>query len=258
MHFDHEKRPCQNPFADAARLVPVLAVCWALVVAEKSAAQALDLSITDPDEIGAICGGDRSIGEALFVENCAQCHQIDDGAQANVGPGLLALFGRPVAAQPGYGYSPALQLLGAGGMIWERETLNGYLADPKGFAPGGSMNFPGIADQETRQHLMTYLRVVTQPPPPASGSVVVPDEVLAIEGDVAWGEYLAAECVGCHKVDGTDAGIPKITGWPHKPFMTAMYEYRLRARPNTTMQLVAERLSDEELAALSAYFSTLQ
>ena len=219
--------------------------------------QSLDLSITDPDEIGAICGGDRSIGERLYAENCVKCHELAQDAPASVGPNLFAVFGRTVGSEAGFGYSAALQAKGAQGMIWERETLAPFLTDPTGFAPGTTMNFPGIKDAETLQHLMTYLRVASHPPPPAPGSVEVPQAVLDLPGDPAYGEYLASECVTCHRLDGTDQGIPKITGWPKKAFLTAMYEYRLRARPHQAMQLVAERLTDEELAALAAYFGDL-
>ena len=36
-----------------------------------------------------------------------------------------------------------------------------------------------------------------------------------------------------------------------------MHQYRLRALPNEAMQLQAMRLSDEEIAALAAYFAEL-
>jgi cytochrome c len=246
--------------ASRPRLSPIFAAILAasLAVPASAPGQSLDLSITDPDEIGAICGGDRSIGERLFAENCVKCHELAQDAPASVGPNLFGLFGRKVAAQSGFDYSAALLAKGAEGMIWERETLSPYLSDPSGFAPGTTMNFPGIKDAETLQHLMTYLRVASHPPPPAPGAVEVPQAVLDLQGDPAFGEYLASECVTCHRLDGADQGIPKITGWPKKAFLTAMYEYRLRARPHQAMQLVAERLTDEELAALAAYFGDLQ
>lgn len=230
---------------------------WAVMgAASPTRAQTLDLSITDPDDIAAICGGDRAAGEQIFARLCMQCHEVAPDGPASVGPNLHAIFGRVIASDD-FPYSSGLRLRGAGGMIWERETLSAYLTDPAAFAPGGSMNFPGIANRQELQDLMTWLRVASHPPPPPPGSVEVPQAVLDMTGDTAWGEYLASECVTCHRIDGTDAGIPKITGWPRKPFLTAMFEYRLRARDNAAMQMVAERLSDEELAALAAYFETL-
>jgi cytochrome c len=37
----------------------------------------------------------------------------------------------------------------------------------------------------------------------------------------------------------------------------AMHAYRQQLRPHPVMQMVAARLSDEEIAALAAYFKTL-
>jgi cytochrome c len=74
------------------------------------------------------------------------------------------------------------------------------------------------------------------------------------KGDRAFGEYLGSECVACHQRTGQYAGIPPIVGWPHESFVEAMNEYRRKKRPNQVMQTIAARLSDEEVAALAAYF----
>ena len=42
----------------------------------------------------------------------------------------------------------------------------------------------------------------------------VSDEILAIVGDIDYGEYLSSECTTCHHAQGLDEGIPSITGWP--------------------------------------------
>jgi cytochrome c553 len=76
-------------------------------------------------------------------------------------------------------------------------------------------------------------------------------------GDRAFGEYLAAECVTCHQLSGQFAGIPPIVGWPDESFVAIMNEYRRKQRDNPVMQTIAARLSDEEIAALAAYFGSL-
>ena len=86
------------------------------------------------------------------------------------------------------------------------------------------------------------------------------DQPVAIaqpKGDRAFGEYLASECVACHQRTGQYAGIPPIVGWPHESFVEVMNEYRHKKRPNQVMQTIAARLSDEEVAALAAYFASL-
>lgn len=221
--------------------------------------RSLDLSITDPDEIALVCGGETALGEPVFAQNCASCHTTGAGEGNRAGPALNGLFGRTAGSVEGFDYSQALRAAGAEGMIWERETLHAYLTDPQGFLPGGSKTGPAIDDTLERTNLMTWLRVNTQPPPPARGEVEVPAAVLAMAGDVAYGEYLAAECAGCHLLDGTASGnIPPITGLDRQAFLTAMYEYRLGARPNQTMQRAARSLDEEALAALAAYFAELE
>lgn len=221
--------------------------------------ESLDLAITDPDDIAAVCGGDAGMGEPLWVAHCADCHALTAEAPAGIGPHLYAVFGRTPGTVEGYDYSPALAAAATEGWIWERETMHAYAEDPAHFLPGTVKDFAGLADEQTRAHLFTYLRTATTPPPPPPGSVEVPAEVLAMEGDIAYGEYLASECLGCHKA-GQDAtgGVPNIVGWPREAFITALFEYRLGSRPNQTMVNITRRLSDEEIVALAAYFETIQ
>ena len=77
------------------------------------------------------------------------------------------------------------------------------------------------------------------------------------QGDKALGEYLSSECVTCHQLTGQYQGIPPIVAWPEETFVAVMNGYRLKVRPNPVMQTIAARLSDEEIAALAAYFGSL-
>lgn len=88
-----------------------------------------------------------------------------------------------------------------------------------------------------------------------AGGFDLSPEILAIEGDVAWGQFLSAECKTCHLATGGNEGIPSITAWPEEDFLFAMHAYKRGLRPNPTMQMMAQRLSDEEIAALAAYFA---
>ena len=83
-------------------------------------------------------------------------------------------------------------------------------------------------------------------------------EAAEIEGDPEYGEYLSGECVTCHRLSGEVDGIPAIVGWPRENFIHALYEYKQDVRENPVMQTVSKRLSDEEMAALAAYFGSLQ
>jgi cytochrome c553 len=77
------------------------------------------------------------------------------------------------------------------------------------------------------------------------------------EGDPEYGQYLSSECVTCHQssVAGT---IPSITEMNEDGFIALMKLYRSRQLDNPTMQTVAMRLSDADIAALAANFSALK
>lgn len=77
-------------------------------------------------------------------------------------------------------------------------------------------------------------------------------------GDRDLGEYLASECVACHPMTGQFSGIPTIVGWPTDSFVAVMTQYKKGVRQHPVMQMIAGRLSDEELAALAAYFGNLE
>ena len=76
--------------------------------------------------------------------------------------------------------------------------------------------------------------------------------------DVALGRYLAAECVACHPRDNRTSGIPAIVGWPPDQFVAALRSYKTRERANPVMQNVAASLTEEQMAALAAYFAALK
>jgi cytochrome c553 len=77
-------------------------------------------------------------------------------------------------------------------------------------------------------------------------------------GDRALGEYLSSECVTCHQLTGKHEGIPPIIGWPEASFVEIMNEYRTKTRSNLVMQTIAGRFSNEEVAALAAFFGSLK
>lgn len=82
--------------------------------------------------------------------------------------------------------------------------------------------------------------------------------VPAQKGDKDLGEYLSAECVTCHQKSGAYKGIPPIVGWPDEVFIEIMNAYKVKERDNQVMQNIAVKLSDDEIAALAAYFGSLQ
>ena len=90
----------------------------------------------------------------------------------------------------------------------------------------------------------------------AVGGMLAPHAGMA--QDLALGRYLAAECVTCHPRDNRPTGIPAIVGLPPEQFIAALRSYKARERSNPVMQNVAASLSEEQMAALAAYFATLK
>lgn len=217
------------------------------------------LPITDPDDILAVCGGDPGAGAANFQISCAGCHTLNAGEPHLEGPNLFALYGRVAGIAEGYDYSAAMVEAGRNGVIWQRETLQEFLPDPAGYVPGTSHPpMPEMVDVTYRTDLMTHVRLTTTPPPPAPEDVVVPAEVLAMEGDVPYGEYLSGECASCHVAGQVSAaGVPQIDGLTREEMILALFQYRVGARPNQTMGSVAARLGDEEIVSLADYFASL-
>lgn len=87
--------------------------------------------------------------------------------------------------------------------------------------------------------------------------VLVASSAALAAGDVEYGAYLSSECVTCHQASGSDKGIPSITGWDPEAFVAVLNSYKAKERDNPTMQTIAGRLDDEQMAALATYFQTL-
>jgi len=210
--------------------------------------------------------GDPARGAKLFDRQCKACHQIGEGAVHRVGPTLSNIFGRRAGAAAGFTYSKPMTRMGNDGLTWTLQTLDAYIENPKALVSGTRMNYRGMPDAAARADLMAFLRDYSDQPanipesePTARKSAPTLDPaILAIQGDPEYGAYLSSECSTCHRRDGTDDGIPSITQWPAEDFVVAMHAYKTKLRPHPVMQMMASRLSNEEIAALAAYFATLE
>lgn len=231
-----------------------IAVVLAVVLAAGSATATEDL-------------GDAEIGAKLW-KFCAPCHDVGENARNKIGPHLNNLFGRRAAELEGFRYSDPMKRAGSDGVVWDRDTLDVFIENPRALVSRTRMSFRGVADEKHRADIIAFLRQFSASPSdiPESAPTALPsnpDEeldpaIFAIEGDHAYGEYLSSECLTCHQADGGDDGIPSITGWPSRHFVTAMHAYKKKLRPHPVMQMMAGRLSDEEIASLAVYFESLK
>ena len=95
-------------------------------------------------------------GAAVF-KACQSCHSLDPAKAGMAGPHLAGLNGRALGSAEGFDYSPAFKAAKAQGLVWDRERLLGYLADPDAIVPGGWMSPPAGLSMADRAALADYL-----------------------------------------------------------------------------------------------------
>lgn len=90
-------------------------------------------------------------------QKCYSCHSFDPPPSKLSGPTLYRIAGRPIAAEPGFTYSPALRRFAASNPRWTTHLLNRFAADPEALVPGTNMTFHGISDPAERRALIGYI-----------------------------------------------------------------------------------------------------
>ena len=206
--------------------------------------------------------GDPARGEQVF-SICKSCHQVGSNARNGVGPHLDGLFGRTAGSLPGFKYSNAMRKKGEDGLVWNEDALFDYLDKPNAYVPGTRMSFRGMRNVNDRRDIIAYLKQATGAAPakdPTAAAGPARAEIgaaaMALEGDIAYGEYLSTECVTCHQISGHADGIPSIIGWPKNAFIRALFDYKTNVRTHQVMQNMTTNLGNEEIAALAAYFGS--
>ena len=97
-----------------------------------------------------VANGDATHGAQIFSAQCAPCHAMDHN---KLGPMLGHLNGRKAGAIDGFSYSAALS---GSEIIWEPQSLDRWLANPRTDVPGARMPV-SVADPQTRADLIAYL-----------------------------------------------------------------------------------------------------
>jgi cytochrome c553 len=79
-------------------------------------------------------------------------------------------------------------------------------------------------------------------------------------GDASAGKAKADDCAGCHGDDGKgDKKTPGIAGMAELDFVKAMNEYKSGVRTKSKqMSKIAKGLTDDDVANLAAYYSSLK
>jgi len=85
----------------------------------------------------------------------------------------------------------------------------------------------------------------------------------AVTGDAARGKPLTYTCQGCHGITGyknayPNYHVPRIGGQTAQYLSNALHEYRQGKRKHPTMQAQAESFSEQDIADIAAYLSSVK
>ena len=97
--------------------------------------------------------GDAAKGEKIF-RKCKACHYVDK-EKNKTGPHLVNVIGRAAGAVEGYKYSKAMA---GSGLVWDEETMAGFLTRPKKYLKGTKMAFAGLRKESDIADLIAYLK----------------------------------------------------------------------------------------------------
>lgn len=109
----------------------------------------------------------------------------------------------------------------------------------------------------------------TEPAPAATEATTAapaaapPAEAAAVTGDATRGKGLTYTCRGCHGIEGYKNAypsykVPKIGGQSQAYLHAALTEYRNGNRKHPTMQAQAQSFSEQDIADIAAYLSSLK
>lgn len=146
-----------HPYIPAERAYPIdmAAVEEAGGEAAEEQEEAMELS-------EVLATADAGAGETV-AKKCTACHSFEQGAANKIGPNLWGVLGRDIASLPDFEYSSALAEKEGS---WDYETVNDFVTDPRGWAPGTKMTFAGLSKPQDRGDLLLYLRSLSDNPPP--------------------------------------------------------------------------------------------
>ena len=103
----------------------------------------------------AALAGDVKAGKKVF-KKCKACHKMKAGKNG-VGPHLVGMIGREAGAVEGFKYSKAMA---GSGLVWDAETLTGFLTKPKKYLKGTKMTFNGLKKPADIEKVLAYIASV--------------------------------------------------------------------------------------------------
>ena len=89
-------------------------------------------------------------GKEIYDARCSACHSVEDN---RVGPMHQGVFGRKAGSVKSYRYSDALN---KSKVVWSRDTLTAWLANPEMLIPGQRMGYD-MDNAQDREDVVAYL-----------------------------------------------------------------------------------------------------
>lgn len=151
--------------------------------------------------------GAENDGLRVFMK-CQACHSLE-ADQQRAGPSLWGVFGSAAGSVDGYSYSPAME---GSGIVWDQESLDRFLTNPRQMLPNTMMFFPGLSREADRQAIIAYLEQqnrenayggespVAVTPEPGSGDLYIADVTFILRSDIAEGRMVYTGIGG--EIDG--------------------------------------------------------
>ncbi len=100
-------------------------------------------------------------GEKVF-KKCKACHKLGEGATNGVGPVLNGIWGRTAGTIADFKYSKPMMAAGESGLVWDAESLSGYLANPRKYLKGNKMTFAGLKKDADIEAILEFLKSHSQ------------------------------------------------------------------------------------------------
>lgn len=160
----------------------------------------------------------------VVAKRCTSCHDLSRRRnREKVGPPLWNIVGMGLGKIAGFQYSRAHLKMAAQDIVWDRETLDVYLLNPKAFIPGNRMAFAGIKNDFDRESLIAYLATLADEKPKEAPVEVKAPEVLTaipVEGVPKSGKKVASKCRPCHDLSRKRINVvgPHLRGIVGRPF----------------------------------------
>jgi cytochrome c len=138
-------------------------VAYPVPAMEEEAAAAPTKAEEEVPSLAALLStADIAKGKRVF-KKCAACHTPEQGGKNKVGPNLWNIVGRDIASAGGFSYSSKISEIEG---MWNFESMNAFLTNPKKYIPGNKMTFPGLKKATDRANVIAYLRTLSASPQP--------------------------------------------------------------------------------------------